>query len=371
MNLLIFDMDGVLLKPLGYHRALKETVRLAGIAVGYGEVLLTDAQITHFEALGISSEWHSSALCQAVMKLQQQKSSIRNQEPIQPVTLKLDILFEAIAAQPMEDPALNRGLAAIEYLAAINDLPAFQAMELVENSESFLHSPTIKWFQEFILGSDAFSDIYQKKAQFQTESYLMLYDEKLISTYRAEHVMKWATQIDCGAAIMTNRPSRGLPGIQGAPDADMGASMARFENIPLIGYGEVEWMAKHASCDIAELSKPGSAHALAAILTASGWPIKQSLVYASHSIDLQARDRLDHLQDSKFTVFEDTPAGLVAVQKAGDMLNQTGLNVKIQKIGITEDPKKQAALSAQGAEVFPDINAALDSLDDLGLLPSN
>jgi len=42
MDILLFDMDGVLLKPLGYHRALKETVRLAGISSGYGEVLLAD-----------------------------------------------------------------------------------------------------------------------------------------------------------------------------------------------------------------------------------------------------------------------------------------------------------------------------------------
>ena len=32
MRILIFDMDGVLIEPHGYHRALKETVRLAGIA---------------------------------------------------------------------------------------------------------------------------------------------------------------------------------------------------------------------------------------------------------------------------------------------------------------------------------------------------
>ncbi|UCD42996.1 MAG: hypothetical protein JSV69_05180, partial [Chloroflexota bacterium] len=67
MDILLFDMDGVLIKPLAYHRALQETVRLAGIATGFGEVLLSEDQIADFEAIGISSEWHSSALCMAVM----------------------------------------------------------------------------------------------------------------------------------------------------------------------------------------------------------------------------------------------------------------------------------------------------------------
>ena len=42
MNIFLFDTDGVLVKPKGYHRALQETVRLAGISTGFGEVLLDD-----------------------------------------------------------------------------------------------------------------------------------------------------------------------------------------------------------------------------------------------------------------------------------------------------------------------------------------
>lgn len=72
MDILLFDMDGVLVNPRGYHRALHETVRLAGISTGIGAVDLEDEQVTQFEALGISSEWHSSALCMAVMVLEKQ-----------------------------------------------------------------------------------------------------------------------------------------------------------------------------------------------------------------------------------------------------------------------------------------------------------
>jgi len=90
MDILIFDMDGVLVKPEGYHRALQETVRLAGISTQYGEVQLTDNQIAQFEALGISSEWHSSALCMAVMVVEKQSGMLRDNE--HPRSGKLDLV---------------------------------------------------------------------------------------------------------------------------------------------------------------------------------------------------------------------------------------------------------------------------------------
>lgn len=371
MNLLIFDMDGVLLRPRGYHQALKETVRMAGISAGIGEVALADEQIAQFEALGISSEWHSSALCMAVMTLQKQKNSASENEPSQPVILDLKDLFKAIAAQPMRNPAINRGVVAIERLADEYGLPSFSARELVEKSESIQHSPTTNWFQELILGSDAYTNTYQKKAHFQTGSYLMLFDEKLIKGCLAENVVEWAAQKDCGAAIMTNRPSRGLPGFQGAPDAEMGASLVGFETMPLVGYGEVSCLAEYAHREIAEISKPGWGHALATILAASGWSLEASLVFVSQALNLQQWDGLDHLQNSTITVFEDTPGGLVAVQEASALLNKSGLNIEVQKIGIAENPVKQSALSAQGAAVFPDITMALASLDNFGSFPSN
>jgi beta-phosphoglucomutase-like phosphatase (HAD superfamily) len=371
MNLLLFDMDGVLLKPQGYHRALKETVRMAGISAGIGEVVLTDEQIAQFEALGISSEWHSSSLCMAMMVLLKQKYPIRENEPSIPVILDLEDLFEAIAAQPIRNSAINRGVGAIKSLAATYGLPGLEASAMVEESESIKHSPTTNWFQELILGSGAYTSTFLKEAQFHTEGYLMLFDEKLINGYLAENVIAWADQKDCGASIMTNRPSRGLSGSQGAPDAEMGALLAGFETMPLVGYGEVSWLADYSHREVGELSKPGWAHALSAILVAGGWSMKESLIFVSQALNLQRWDGLDHLRDCTVTVFEDTPSGVVAVQEAGALLNNQGLNLEVKKIGIAEDPVKQSALSAQGATIFPDINVALTSLDNFGTFPSN
>ena len=51
-KILLFDMDGVLLEPGGYHKALTETVRLIGESLGYKNVELTPADIAAFEAAG-------------------------------------------------------------------------------------------------------------------------------------------------------------------------------------------------------------------------------------------------------------------------------------------------------------------------------
>ena len=45
MKILLFDMDGVLLEPNGYHLALKETVRLVSRSMGFEDFLLSDQDI--------------------------------------------------------------------------------------------------------------------------------------------------------------------------------------------------------------------------------------------------------------------------------------------------------------------------------------
>ena len=64
---LLMDLDGVLLEPLGYHNALQETVRLVGNSLGFNAAHLSQEDILAFEAVGISSEWDSAAICLGLM----------------------------------------------------------------------------------------------------------------------------------------------------------------------------------------------------------------------------------------------------------------------------------------------------------------
>lgn len=364
MDILIFDMDGVLVRPRGYHRALQETVRLAGITTGFGEVLLTDEQITQFEALGISSEWHSSALCLAVMVLANQAGAPGKRKNPQSGGLNLADLFAALAIQPLQNSALLRGAAAIEILAAEYELPAHPVRDLVVKSESIESSPTLNWFQELILGSENYNKIYQKAAQFQTESYLNLYDQPQLDEIRAEKVITWADSSSHGAAIMTNRPSRGPSDFSGMPDAELGSRLVGLAALPVVGKGEILWLAAHTGQRVENISKPAWKHAMAAILVASGWQGERSLKFMVEKPGEWDSSLLKHLRGGTVTVFEDTPSGLVAAQEASELLKGLGLQIEVQKIGIAKEAAKHSALSSLGATVYADINQALESLDD-------
>ncbi|MBN2044256.1 MAG: hypothetical protein JW757_04475 [Anaerolineales bacterium] len=356
MELFIFDMDGVLLKPQGYHRALQDTVRLASLELGLGEAVLTNEQIAQFEALGISSEWHSSALCISALTLAANSGRQTNR-------LDLDDLFQSITAQPISIIPRKRGEAAITQLAETAGIPPEAALDHIQQSEHIHRSLTLNLFQSMILGDEAFFHIYRKPARMQTASYLKLYDHPVLTAAAAASLTRWVSQPGNGAAIMTNRPSYGPDHFLGAPDAAFGAELVGLVHLPLIGYGETSWLANQAGKPTAEVSKPNPEHALAAILTAAGWEIKASLQFISRPFKEWDPARLSDLRGSQITVFEDTPAGVIAAQAATSLLNQIGLEISVRKIGIAVQPAKINALQAVGAEVSSDLNQALAGLN--------
>ena len=80
------------------------------------------------------------------------------------------------------------------------------------------------------------------------------------------------------------------------------------------------------------------------------------------------REITELLHGGTISVFEDTPGGLASVINAGKVLKNAGILVDIRALGVTREKTKKIALESQGAKVFPDINAALFSLDHFGAL---
>ena len=364
MDILVFDMDGVLVRPVGYHRALQETVRLAGISSGIGPVELENEQVTQFEALGISSEWHSTALCMAVMVLEKQTGLTGQFRGSNSNQLTLDALFEALAVQPLHVSALHRGVAAVESLAEKFGVPVDPSRSLIANSESIDRSPTLNWFQEMVLGSINYAEIYQKKSQLKVESYLAQYDIALLSDFYAEKLSRWAAEPENAAVIMTSRPSKGPSGFFGMPDADLGAMLVGLNDLPLVGKGELIWLADKTGYAVELVQKPSWKHALAALLSACGRKLQTHLGYFDSVPADPGLPGLQFLHNSKISVFEDTPGGIVSLQETAKLLGDQGIRVTVEKIGIAAEPAKKAALSRQGARVYEDINQALAGLDD-------
>lgn len=361
MDLLIFDMDGVLLEANGYHRALQRTVQLSAEHLNLKNIHLTQDQIHTFESLGISSEWHSSALCMAFLEIQ---LCAGTSTP----SLDLSQLYSAIQNQPFNLPARQRAGKALREVCAHFGVDYEEVRDRIEESEYIERSPTMAWFQELVLGSQVFLDRYKKDAQLNTPSYLEVHDRPLISNANADLISHWSVNGGLGAAIMTNRPSAGPGEFGGSPEAELGRDLVGLGKIPLIGYGEISWLADQIKIDPDELSKPNPCHALAAIFIALGFPKETSLKASLGDFGVLDQGLIGKLEGKTITVFEDTPAGIRSVTAAGQLLVQQGTEVDIRSIGIASSEVKIAALEAAGARVVSEIDSGLTSLDDFGTL---
>jgi hypothetical protein len=357
LNLLLLDMDGVLLRSWGYHRALQETVRLAGRSLGREDARLEDDQIAAFEALGITCEWHSSALCKAVMQLEQQAGKPEDGQAGD--RLELEALFAALKAISLDLPPLQRAQSAIASLAGQAGLPGEPFAQQVGNSPSMQHSPTKNWFQELVLGSTAYQVTYRKPASLNCNSFLALFDEPLLSPASASRLKEWAAGQGNGAAIMTNRPSNSLPGSDGTPEAEAGAALVGLQDLPLVGLGEMHYLAERTGQHPGQVVKPAWPHALATLLAAGGHRLVDCLTAAGLAPENWQAHDLAWLEGARVMVFEDTPAGLLAVDSVARHLAQAKIHIFVQKVGVSTDPAKQAALAARGAQVFCDVNEAL------------
>lgn len=356
MDILIFDMDGVLLEAKGYHRALQDTIKLVGEYLSLQNIELTQEQINKFEAFGISSEWHSSALCMAFLQIQLLSG-------ISSPVLDLEEIFYILEEQPLEQPAIERGLAAIEILCQNRGANPEAVRSIITDSADIDRSLTMQWFQELVLGSESFQTHYQKPGMNSTQSYLGLFDIPIVTSKNAELIKQWEKSEGCGAAVMTNRPSSGPSGFSGSPEAELGLELVQLSGIPLVGFGEISWLATQIQTTPGALVKPDARHALAAVFSSIRFDKKKSLEYSILDPSQWPGKILENLQGGTISVFEDTPVGVVAIQSAAKILFNAGIDIETRVYGITKEKSKKAALEAQGAQVFPDVNLALSDIE--------
>jgi hypothetical protein len=147
------------------------------------------------------------------------------------------------------------------------------------------------------------------------------------------------------------------------PDAKYAQKLTGLEGIPVAGYGEMEWLAQKFGGEAAEYSKPSPIHALSAVLASFGKESDEALLEAHAAVNKGVfSEAILRLDEYEFTVFEDTPAGMMSLSAMGTLLRERGLDVKIKKIGITNSPLKAEYLRAQGAQVFECIDKALEEI---------
>ena len=370
-TMLVFDMDGVLIEPRGYHRALQETVRLIGHSLGFENPHMDQGTIHAFEAAGISSEWDTAAICLGVMM-----KEIWQQDPGAAIPTKLNP--SPPGASLLQAPDWEGFLSRMGSYPADLDAPLQKARELLnenltesqraaltglmEGTYDVRGSLTNRVFQELVLGSGPFQDTYQLTPWFDCGGYLQRFDRPLLTPQQVEQLKDLLGE-KIRAAIVTNRPSQSPEEFVCSPEAEIGARALELAQLPLVGFGDMLWLSKKREEDIHDFLKPSPVHLLAALLQARGIPRKKALETAANFAHHGLSGRQwQAYQGCTLYLFEDTTAGMRSATSAVQYLKDQGVEIELALIGIAADGQKQGRLRSLGARVYPALGEALQAL---------
>lgn len=370
MKILLFDMDGVLLHPRGYHLALVETVRLIGRALGFRHPRLTQEMIDTFEANGITSEWESAAICTALM-LKAAWGPFPDlrlpEEPPLPNTPRHDM--------PMPDPrdflaALDRSRGEGLSIESVQQLmlsgwegsaPQKRIIRsMLEGAHRMRGSLTHRIFQELALGERAFRQAYGREPFFHCEGMLFSEDRPSLMDAQRDRLRAWIGAPGHRAAVFTNRPSEAPRGFFDTPEAEIGLHVVGLEELPVIGHGGLSWLGDRLGLSYGSLLKPSPVHILAALQRALGAPLETALLRAAElAMESKGETAWRPLEGAEVSVFEDAAKGIRSAQDAAARLVELGVRVSLQAYGVTTSPPKARALEGVGGHVFPTLQAAL------------
>lgn len=369
-TILLFDLDGVLVHPRGYQRALSDTVGLIGAALGYVDVQLPAQLIDRIEAVGLTSEWDSSAVCVALMLTHAWPTFPELRfpqtlplEPSAPHHLPppdFDAFITAVGS--MEDDRHARERAAERLLqgSALTGEQRQTLQMILESARDPQRSLSFQVFQELILGSEGYTNTYKRPAHLHRQSYLISYDQCALSAQDHRRLLNWLARAEHDASIFTNRPSPWPDSQGGTPEAQLGARVCGLESLPIVAYGELTWLSARVGRPMDAFIKPSPVHVLAGLLSAGGIAPAASVEEALHLVRAGGdRKPWRTLDGAQVFVFEDSAKGLQSAQAAQDLLISIEIRVEMQLCGITQGSAKTMALEQAGARLFSDVGEAL------------
>ncbi len=357
---ILFDMDGVLLEPNGYHKSLQKCVNLFGNALGVPNTNLKPEHIADFEAMGITNEWDSLAICTAIILIHSWKFDpnirFKGIQPLPPVT-ETPPDFDDFLNHFTEDDNLP-GLSAFDFLEKehkhLNRAQSNHLYTILAKCRDIYQSLIQPIYQETVLGSDFFQNTYNLTPKLHIESYLEKYDRPILNDLEIRKLHDWIKQTEHYVGIMTNRPSQAPDGLPSPPEAEIGAKLVNLDHVPLIGSGYLGWYAKeHCNLPAHSLLKPNSVHTLALLQMCNGELINDALSLAN----ALWKNRNDNsswqfLDNAIIYIFEDSVKGLQSGMNAVDLLAKLGLTINIHLIGVASEASKITSLKQTTPKVI-------------------
>lgn len=379
----LFDLDGVLIRPGGYRAAVKATVNYFAHCMGLGDLAPEENELAFFEAHGVTSEWDMVPICLAFL-LERINSSVLGGLPdvpllevlpwIQAQGLRASSDYRADFSRmiPYLNPKIPAAQALLDAIQAGRLFPdaknAIYMRELLGSTRQLPKSVTMQVFQNFILGDQGFQNAYGFSAGFETSSTLQTFDQSLLSTENRAWLKNLISQRLILPAVITARPSLSPDGVEDgqnaySPEAEMALDLTGLGKIPLVGFGSLQFLASRMGVMTESLLKPSPVHALAGIAVALGAGVQESLDWAAawNGTGRPADGRLQLPARLRLHIFEDSPIGIQACQKAVVLLHESGIDAALSIWGVAENPDKISALQSLGARIFPDVNQAVQA----------
>ncbi len=360
----LFDMDGVLLDLIGYRKALQTSVNRIAVGLGAPHTFLSENQIAKFEALHVTNEWDTLAICTALVLVAvwQIDSQIRinSLHPVKTI----------LSTQPDFNYLLDQ-------FTIDNSLPGDKALniilgmypELCEDQRNYLtyilsscrdiySSPILPIHQEIILGSQVFHDYYNLKPIYNEESFLLKFDRPKLKPETLSLILNLLKLPINAGCVMTNRPSKTPPGYLSSPEAELGLKCAGIETFPYISSGILRWFS-HVILNKPNLSllKPNPIHALASLRMCLGELVLDAIEKSFLMIQGKSKKAdWSRFNQSKIVVFEDSTKGLLSAKAAQELLQAFGITTDLDLVGVSSNPIKTEALGKITSKIIDDIN---------------
>jgi hypothetical protein len=370
--ILLFDMDGVLLEPRAYHRALRENVAFWGSQLGYSGVELTQAEVHAFESAGITAEWVSGSFCVALLL-------VGVWELVPDAELPAQLLLPPLPNHSLTAPDFSSAIHAMGQIPgahtqqerclvflenAFGRQPGFERLKtLIEGARAIHTSAIHRLQQELILGSATLESVYGLDAWWDHPGYLREIDIPHLKPEARDALVGKNGRGDFAISVLTNRPSTPPDGYFDTPEAEIGLSLLGIEDIPAVGAGVMGWLAEQHGHPTNHYLKPSPVHALTALLVAIGIPLEAAAVQSSALVegspDLSVWLELDRRHAY---VFEDASHGLQSLIRAVRLLGAYDIFMEMTLVGIAEDRHKVESLQDLGAKVYARLDHALKDL---------
>ena len=373
-TVLLLDIDGVLVSPGGYRAALHATLNYFVNLMGLPHFEFPEEKLAGFERRGITSEWDMVPLLLGVLWNDILSHQTRVNLPVSVSSAAVEIglhlngyrpsdliipEFELVAGQYPADTALKNGF--------FSSIPMPLRTNLLHRSRDVHFSQTMRIFQHFTLGNQAFTQTYDLPVEVETESLLHKYDRSNIN----DTIRDKLRQPGLHLAAFTARPSAPpreveTPPLGYAPEAEIALDLVGLPDIPLISFGKLQYLGEQRGYDPEVLLKPSPVQALAGIaaaLTEDEWAALQA------ACDWYETGQLKGVlaglsQAFDVTIVEDTLGGIRSVRAAGEILQKAGLDVTVRAYGLTSgSAAKSAAFEQAGVPHFSDWESLIKQLD--------